>query len=103
VPFDAAFFGANGPVAPGSSTFLLRRVRPILEATAYKYFGLAADAGFRRWPGRAVRRVRRGEAERGAHLRLGKFKPPIGLERLQSATDVRFIERGLPTSLVPNP
>jgi phosphate-selective porin len=36
------------------------------------------------------------------NLRVGKFKPPIGLERLQSATDVRFVERGLPTSLVPN-
>jgi phosphate-selective porin OprO/OprP len=40
VQSDARFFGASGPVAPGSSTFLLRRVRPILEATAYKYFGL---------------------------------------------------------------
>jgi phosphate-selective porin OprO/OprP len=34
-------------------------------------------------------------------LRMGKFKPPIGLERLQSATDTFFIERGLPTNLVP--
>ena len=40
VQSDARFFGAKGPVAPGSSTFLLRRVRPIFEATAYKYFGL---------------------------------------------------------------
>ena len=35
-------------------------------------------------------------------LRAGKTKPPIGLERLQSATDIRFVERGLPTNLVPN-
>jgi phosphate-selective porin OprO/OprP len=40
VQSDARFFGASGPVAPGSSTFLLRRVRPVFEATAYKYFGL---------------------------------------------------------------
>ena len=33
---------------------------------------------------------------------LGKFKPPVGLERLQSATDILFAERGLPTNLVPN-
>ena len=35
-------------------------------------------------------------------LTAGKFKVPVGLERLQSATDIRFIERAFPTSLVPN-
>ena len=35
-------------------------------------------------------------------LRVGKYKSPIGLERLQSATALAFIERGLPTSLAPN-
>jgi phosphate-selective porin OprO/OprP len=35
-------------------------------------------------------------------VRAGKFKPPIGLERLQSATDTLFIERAFPTALVPN-
>ena len=32
----------------------------------------------------------------------GKFKVPVGLERIQSASDIRFIERAFPTSLVPN-
>jgi phosphate-selective porin OprO/OprP len=102
VQSDARFFGANGPVAPGSSTFLLRRVRPIFEATAYKYFGarLMPDFG----GGQAVLYDAYAEARPNAALtvRVGKFKPPIGLERLQSATDVRFVERGLPTNLVPN-
>ena len=35
-------------------------------------------------------------------LRAGKFKPPVGIERLQSATDLAFAERALPTNLVPN-
>ena len=102
VQSDARFFGAKGPIAPGSSTFLLRRVRPILEATAYKYFGfrLMPDFG----GGQVVLYDAYAEAKPNAalNLRVGKFKPPIGLERLQSATDVRFVERGLPTSLVPN-
>ena len=34
--------------------------------------------------------------------RFGKFKPPVGLERLQSPQNMLFIERGLPTLLVPN-
>jgi phosphate-selective porin OprO/OprP len=37
-----------------------------------------------------------------AVVTVGKFKPPVGLERLQSGADIRFIERGLPTNLVPN-
>jgi phosphate-selective porin OprO/OprP len=102
VQSDARFYGAKGPIAPGSSTFLLRRVRPIFEATAYKYFGfrLMPDFG----GGQVVLYDAYAEAKPNAalNLRVGKFKPPIGLERLQSATDVRFVERGLPTSLVPN-
>ena len=35
-------------------------------------------------------------------VRAGKFKPPVGLERLQSATDLVFVERAAPTVLVPN-
>ena len=37
----------------------------------------------------------------GQKLRVGKFKPPVGLERLQSDDDTTFVERGLPTLLVP--
>jgi phosphate-selective porin OprO/OprP len=102
VQSDARFYGAKGPIAPGSSTFLLRRVRPILEATAYRYFGLRLMPDF--GDGKVVLYDAYVEAKPNAALnvRLGKFKPPIGLERLQSAVDVRFVERGLPTSLVPN-
>ena len=45
------------------------------------------------WEGRFAPQLR---------VRAGKFKPPIGLERLQSATDIAFAERGLPTNLVPS-
>jgi phosphate-selective porin OprO/OprP len=31
-----------------------------------------------------------------------KFKPPVGLERLQSGSNLLFVERALPTSIVPN-
>jgi phosphate-selective porin OprO/OprP len=77
-------------------------VRPIFEATAYKYFGLRLMPDFGN--GQTVLHDAYVEAKPTAalNLRVGKFKPPIGLERLQSATDVRFVERGLPTSLVPN-
>ena len=41
-------------------------------------------------------------SSRRFRVRAGKFKPPVGLERLQSATDILFVERALPTNLVPN-
>ena len=102
VQSDARFFGANGPVAPGSSTFLLRRVRPVFEATAYKYFGLRLMPDFGGGQVALFDAYAEAKPNTALNLRVGKFKPPIGLERLQSATDVRFIERGLPTALVPN-
>jgi phosphate-selective porin OprO/OprP len=37
-----------------------------------------------------------------AAVTVGKFKSPVGLERLQSATDIRFVSRAFPTSLAPN-
>ena len=37
-----------------------------------------------------------------AVLRSGKFKTPYGLERLQSGTNLLFMERGQPDNLVPN-
>ena len=35
-------------------------------------------------------------------MTAGKFKVPVGLERLQSANDIRFVARAFPTSLAPN-
>jgi phosphate-selective porin OprO/OprP len=37
-----------------------------------------------------------------AQLQFGKFKSPFGLERLESATNLWFVERALPTLLAPN-
>jgi phosphate-selective porin OprO/OprP len=35
-------------------------------------------------------------------IRVGKFKPPVDLERLQSAGDIVFAERAMATNLAPN-
>ena len=84
-----------------SDTFLLRRIRPTLEGSAGKH------AAFRITPdfagSQSVLFDAYGDLKLSplANLRAGKFKPPVGLERLQSANDLAFIERGLPTLLVP--
>lgn len=98
---DGRFF-IDDQERPGTNSFRVRRARPIFEGTVFKHFDfrIMTDFGegatvlqdayldFHYWP--------------QARLRAGKFKPPVGLERLQSATDLLFVERALPTNLVPN-
>ena len=85
-----------------ADTFILRRVRPTIEGT----FGGIYD--FRFMPDFASGRTAIVDAyvaarfKPGATLTVGKFKPSVGLERLQSSADLRLIERALPTLLVPN-
>jgi phosphate-selective porin OprO and OprP len=82
--------------------FLLRRARPVIEGTVFKYFDLRFMPDF--GGGKAVIQDAYGDIHfvPWARLRVGKFKEPFGLERLQSATAMTFIERGLPTNLAPN-
>jgi phosphate-selective porin OprO/OprP len=85
-----------------TDTFLLNRVRPVFEGTVFKNydFKLMPDFG----QGKAVIQ----DAYLDAHflpwlnVRVGKYKGPVGLERLQSARDLIFVERSLPNDIVPN-
>ena len=96
VQADGRFF-----VKSGSNTFLLRRVRPVLEGTAFEFFDWRIMPELAGTPNvqdaylniRLIREIQ---------LRGGKFKPPVGLERLQSDPDLQMVERGLPTNLVPD-
>ncbi len=97
---DSRFYLGDEEVS--DDTFLLRRFRPILEGTVFDFYDYRFMPDFGNgstslydaymdihyWP--------------EARLQIGKFKPPVGLERLQSAQAITFVERGLPTSLVPN-
>jgi phosphate-selective porin OprO/OprP len=86
----------------GVDTFLLRRVRPIVESTVYGRFDVRITPDF--GGGTAV--LQDAYVDARLHpafkLRAGKFKPPFGIERLVSAAELTFIERALPTLLVPN-
>jgi phosphate-selective porin OprO and OprP len=98
---DSRFF-FDGDNTPATGTFLLRRVRPIWEATVGRIVDL------RLMPDFGEGRVTVFDAHADLRLsplfniRSGKFKPPVGLERLQSATDIIFIERAINTSFAPN-
>jgi phosphate-selective porin OprO and OprP len=98
---DSRYYGGDDDNR-GTDTFLLRRVRPIVEATFFTIFDFRIMTDF--GGGTAVVQDAYLDARfaKAFHLRAGKHKPPLGQERLLSATDLLFIERALPTALVPN-
>ena len=85
-----------------SDDLLLRRVRPILEGTVYKYYDFRIMPDFAGAAPTIFDAYFEARFKPEFAVRAGKYKPALGLERYQSATDVKFIERGLPTNLVPS-
>ncbi|MGH8543206.1 MAG: OprO/OprP family phosphate-selective porin [Gammaproteobacteria bacterium] len=83
-------------------TYLLRRARPILEGTVFRIFDFRFMPDFGN--GRTVIQDAYADARLLPWFQLkgGKFKTPFGIERLQSASAIRFVERALPNNLVPN-
>ena len=78
------------------------RVRPIIEGTVGGIYDFRFTPDFGQ--GRTVIQDAyvTGRFRPEVHLTAGKFKSPVGLERLQSANDMRFVARGFPTGLAPN-
>jgi phosphate-selective porin OprO/OprP len=101
VHFDGRYYLDDAGLG-GSDSWRLQRVRPIVEGTVYNFvdFRFMPDFG----QGRTVIQ----DAWVTARFRpdfqvtAGKFKSPVGLERLQSASDIRLQDRGYPTGLAPN-
>lgn len=86
----------------GVNTWLIRRARPSLDGRLFKYFDFTLQPDF------AGSKLQLLDAYGDLHfwselqLRIGKMKPPIGLERLQSSRDTFFPELALPSQLPPN-
>ena len=85
----------------GVNQFLIRRARPILDATVGNIFDFRLQVDFAGSTAVLYDAYADIKLSPAATIRAGKFKPPIGLERLQATSDIVFIERGLPTNLVP--
>ncbi|MGH7578820.1 MAG: OprO/OprP family phosphate-selective porin, partial [Gemmatimonadales bacterium] len=98
---DGRFFASDDAGAIADN-FLLRRARPILEVTVGRYFGFRIMPDFGNGQTALMDAYWEGKFDPAFSVRAGKFKPPIGYERLQSATDINFAERGLPTNLAPS-
>lgn len=98
---DGRFFLSDQPKS-FTDTFTLAKVRPIFEGSVQKV------ADFRIMPdfGGGTTAIQDAYVDLkyipAARLRLGKFKVPLGLERLQGDTVLLFIERGFPAALLPS-
>ena len=98
----AGNIGADG-FHDSADTFVLRRARPIIEGTLFgKYdYKFTSDFG----NGAAVIQDAYVDArfDPAFKVRVGRFKPDLGLERLQGAGDIKFVERSYVTNnLLPN-
>jgi phosphate-selective porin OprO and OprP len=98
---DSRVFG--GDSAPETAdTFLLRSVRPTIEGTFGGIYDFRFTPDFGSGRSIVVDAYAAARFKPGLVVTVGKFKPSVGLERLASEPDLRFMERGLPTLLVPN-
>jgi phosphate-selective porin OprO/OprP len=85
-----------------TNQFLPRRVRPIFQGTVARYFDFYIVPDF----GSGTALVQ--DAYLDVHftnalrVRAGKMKSPFGIERLQSAQGILFVERSLANNIVPN-
>ncbi|NOS68722.1 MAG: porin [Verrucomicrobia bacterium] len=103
---DGRFFASD---SVANDTFLMRRVRPILEGTVFGKFDYRLMADFASGVtqttannGSILDAYINARLLPGFQIQAGKFKEPVGLERLQSWRNLLFVERGFPTQLVPN-
>ncbi len=99
VQADARFFASEGDV--GTDQFLLRRARFYVQ-------GNVGRVSYRVVPDFGQGRVDLDEAwaqvavHGPVNVRAGYQKVPVGLERLRSSSTISFVERALPTAVVPD-
>jgi phosphate-selective porin OprO/OprP len=101
VQTDGRFFLSDS-ANPVTNTFFVRRARPILEATVGKYLEFRLQPDFGQGTTVLFDAYSDVKISPAFAVRVGKFKPPVDLERYQSASDIVFAERALATNLAPN-
>ena len=83
--------------------FVLRRVRPFVRGQLGHHFEFFLNPDFSTTSTVVVQDLYVDTVLAPAfRLRVGKEKTPFGLERLQSALNLLFLERAMPTAIAPN-
>lgn len=85
------------------SGFLARRIRPTFEGTLWGKYGFRFTPEFGESKAGVIDAYVDIRHNPAAQIRIGKFKPFVGLERLQSGSDIKFIERSyVSNNILPN-
>jgi phosphate-selective porin OprO/OprP len=84
-----------------TDAIVIRRARPTLFGTVYKYVDFFIRPDFGQGTTALYDAYIQLNYIPWFQIRAGKFKPPVGLERLQNDDDTDFVERGLPSLLGP--
>jgi len=101
IQLDSRTFFNDGGIK-GNDGFILRRVRPIISGTVYRDFDFLFVPDFGGSSPTIQDAFVNYRYNHALQLQAGKFKSPVGLEQLQSDAAMPFVERALPTDLVPN-
>lgn len=112
---DYRHFDGSSPASSVYDGFLARRIRPTFEGTVHGKYGFRFTPEFAEsGDGSAISGVAQNKSRvvdayldirhnPEASIRIGKFKPFVGLERLQSGSDIKFIERSyVSNNILPN-
>jgi phosphate-selective porin OprO and OprP len=98
--FDSRLFFHDGGLV--NNSFVLRRARIISEGTLSKIFEFQVVPEFVNSSVGIVDANVNVALSKAVQIKFGRFKPPVGLEMLQSDTVSLFTDRAMATSLVPN-
>jgi phosphate-selective porin OprO/OprP len=112
---DYRRFEGNSAAGTVYDGFLFRRIRPTFEGTIFKNYSFrftpefaesgdgSGTSGITQNKARVVDAFLDIKHNPEASVRIGKFKPFVGLERLQSGADIKFIERSyVSNNILPN-
>lgn len=113
--FDYRSFGGSSSATTVYDGFLARRIRPTFEGTVFGKYGFrftpefaesgdgSSTSGISQNKARVVDAYLDTRFDPAYSFRFGKFKPFVGLERLQSGSDIKFIERSyVSNNILPN-
>lgn len=99
---DSRTFTDNKKDLGYNDTFSIRRARPIFEGTVARDFDFYVMPDFGSNSAQLVDGWLEYKYFPKAKIKAGKFKAPLGLERLQSDSVANFVETGFPGNIVPN-
>ncbi len=85
-----------------NDTALLRRVRPTFEGTLFGKYDFRFTPEFGDGKAQVIDSYLDAKLDPAFKIRVGKYKPYVGLERLQSGSDIKFLERSYVSSILPN-